>query len=444
MVREDDLLKWDDSHGYRFTHDLFRFPGKFHPPLVERILSSIAPTAVVDPMAGVGTVAVEAKAAGIPSWSIDIDPLSSFFTKVKTTPIPEASLTEAWADLSKSLEAFRRSADEIERRKFIDIRHDVMRKDLAKVEARDLERLAFWFRRYALVDYARIDHSIFNGGLPKRSADVRRFFWACLLSSIRRISLADPQPVSGLEITKRMKEKLEEGWPIDVFGEFARRAQLGIARMAQYNDYLETEGTADTPAHVSKADCANLAQLRKPEGFQPDLVFFSPPYCTAIEYWRRHRLEYFLGRFLTEEEAITLKRKFIGRTITGKVFGPPPKLGLRSIDRLVKDVASTKKIKDGEHKARVLWQYFNDMDQRLDSFHDFLPSGGHCVIVVGDSTTAGLKIPTASALAKLGEKAGFEWVKTSKYRIKNRVMQYPTDTAKIEKESIVVLERTRK
>jgi hypothetical protein len=440
MVMDKDLLKWDAGHGHRFTHDLFRFPGKFHPPLVEHILRTFDPTGVVDPMAGVGTVAVEAKAAGIPSLSLDIDPVSSFFTRVKTTPIPTDALEGAWKDLSSALVAFRRSKDEIERRKFSDIRHDILRKGLDEVQARELERLAFWFRRYCLLDYARIDHAIFNGGLPNRNANIRRFFWACLLSSIRRISLADPQPVSGLEITKRMKEKLEHGWPINVFGEFERRVQLGIARMAQYNNYLVENGTTATPTHIKRIDCADIAKVT-PDGFRPNLIFFSPPYCTAIEYWRRHRLEYFLGGFLTEEEASALKRKFIGRTLVGNLTFPLPKLGIGFVDTLIRDVAVGRTIKDPGRKARILWQYFKDMDNRLKNFYSYLPSGGHCVIVVGDSTTAGHTIRTGRALARFGEKAGFEYVKTSRYIIKNRVMQYPTNNAKIEKESIIVLEK---
>jgi hypothetical protein len=67
MGQVDELHNWRTGHGYRFTHDWFRFPGKFHPPLIEHVLTSIKPSAVLDPMAGSGTVAVEAKAAGIPS-----------------------------------------------------------------------------------------------------------------------------------------------------------------------------------------------------------------------------------------------------------------------------------------------------------------------------------------------------------------------------------------
>jgi hypothetical protein len=439
MVQHTDLLQWSDSHGYRFTHDLFRFPGKFHPPLVEHILRSVKPTGVVDPMAGVGTVAVEAKAAGIPSLSLDIDPVSTFFIKVKTNPISRRTLEAAWKDLSNSLHRFRRSEKEIEVRKFRDIRTDAMRKHLASVKARDMERLTYWFRRYVLADYARIDHSIFNGGLPGRSEAVRRFFLACLISSIRRISLADPSPVSGLEITKHMKEKIKRGYGVDVFGEFERRVELAIRRMDEYTTYLKVKKTYDTPSFNEQADCADLLKLRQPDGFKANLIFFSPPYCNAIEYWRRHRLEYFLGRFLDEKGICDLHSKSIGRTTVGQTDATPASLGYPPVDRLTEALMEEGRPK----KARVLWQYFNDMKKRLQVFRDYLPTNGYCIIVVGDSETGGRKVPTAKTITWMGTELGFDHFKTSRYKIKNRVMQFPLKSnSKIERESIIVLQKS--
>ena len=438
MVQQTDLLKWNGSHGYRFTHDWFRFPGKFHPPLAEHMLRSVKPSAVLDPMAGVGTVAVEAKAAGIPSLSLDVDPVSTFFIKVKTTPISTATLEAAWISLAQSLEQFRRSAKEIETRKFRDIRVDAMRQGLASVNAGDLERLAYWFRRYALVDYARIDHAIWNGGLPRRSNLVRRFFLACLISSIRRISFADPSPVSGLEITKHMRERIGGGYDIDVFAQFKRRVELAIRRMHEYTTYLHDKGTYWTPSYSAQADCLDLLKLDSLPKFKADLIFFSPPYCNAIEYWRRHRLEFFLSRFLDEQGVIDLHRRSVGRTTVGETAKEVPALGYRPTDEVFEALQEQGRL----HKARVLWQYFNDMKQRLEVFREYLPSRGHCIIVVGDSETGGMKIPTARTLAWFGEELGFNHLKTNSYKIKNRAMQFPIKSnSKIEREAIIVLQK---
>ena len=435
---QPDFLNWSSGRGSRLTHDWFRFPGKFHPPLVEHVLKAVRPSGVLDPMAGVGTVAVEAKAAGIPSLSHDIDPVCTFFTRAKTTPISHRALRTAWNGLSDSLARFRRGDRELEARKFCDVRVETMRRDLARVGARDLERLTYWFRRYVLVDYARIDHSIWNGGLAGSSLTVRRFFLACLMSSIRRISLADPSPVSGLEITKQMKKKIREGYRIDVFGEFSRRVEIAIRRMDEYAKHLREVGTYDTPVYVEQADCADLLSLRRAQEFRGDLVLFSPPYCNAIEYWRRHRLEYFLGRFLDEEGAIALHRKSIGRRTVGGTAKELPSFGFKPIDK----VLTLLRQHDRLHKARLLWQYFNDMKKRLETFRDYLPTKGHCIIVVGDSETGGMRVPTTGTLAWFSQELGFEHLNTSHYRIKNRSMQFPLKSnSKIERESIIVLRK---
>lgn len=71
-----------------------------------------------------------------------------------------------------------------------------------------------------------------------------------------------------------------------------------------------------------------------------------------------------------------------------------------------------------------------------------MPQGGHCIIVVGDSQTGDKQIPTTKTLAWLGESVGFNHLKTWRYRIKNRVMQFPTKPhSKIEKESVLVLRK---
>jgi hypothetical protein len=438
MAAQINLLNWTGGHGCRFTHDWFKFPGKFHPPLVEHILRSLKPKRVLDPMGGVGTVAVEAKAAGIPSLSLDVDPVSVFFARAKTTPISAQTLSAASEGLSTSLQRFRRDQAEIRQRQFRDIRLEHMRDQLARLKATDLADLTYWFRRYVLVDFARIDHSIWNGGLAGRSDSVRRFFLACLLSSVRRISFADPTPVSGLEITHHMRDRIAAGYLIDVFSEFERRVRLALSRMDEYVRHLRMSETYGTPAKVLQADCADILDLRIAEEFGADLILFSPPYCNAIEYWRRHRLEYFLGGFLDLAGVADLHRQSIGRTTLGEISEDPGTFGFPPIDGLLLKLQRL----DRRRKARVLWRYFDDMRLRLLDFHHYLPRSGHCIIVVGDSSTGGLRVPTARTLEWLGIEAGFRLVATQRYRIKNRVMQFPVNSnSKIEQESIIVLRK---
>lgn len=195
---------------------------------------------------------------------------------------------------------------------------------------------------------------------------------------------------------------------------------------------------AETPSYIEQGDCSDLLTLHKRSGLQADLILFSPPYCNAIEYWRRHRLEYILGQFMDEAGAIQLKQKFIGRLTVGHQYDSDTSTGFPATDALLRYLVRD----DRMHKARVLRQYFSDMKQRLDVFFNYLPRQGHCIIVVGDSTTAGRRIPTAKTLAWLAEQTGFEHLKTSRYKIKNRVMQFPLKANKrIDRESIILLRK---
>ena len=82
------------------------------------------------------------------------------------------------------------------------------------------------------------------------------------------------------------------------------------------------------------------------------------------------------------------------------------------------------------------------MRKRLEIFHKYLPSGGHCIIVVGDSETGGRKVPTVGATTWLAQELGFKFINTSHCNIKNRVMQFPVKSnSEIEKESIIVLQK---
>jgi len=441
-IKSSDLLDWDDSHGHRFTHDFFKFPGKFHPPIVENLLKRFAPRGVADPMAGVGTVAVEAKAAGIPSLSIDVDPLSLFFAQVKTTAIATSTLRSAWNSLKPAIDKFRRSEWQTLRYRFVDIAPSTMRTYLNEVDASFLSAFDYWFRRYVLVDYARIDHCIVNGGLPKSSSAVRRFFKACLLSAVRRISNADPAPVSGVEITRHMRERFKQGYEVDVVAEFERRVRKNMERMETYVEYLRNQETRNTPVAFILDDCKNINRIKRGFEYPLDLILFSPPYCNAIEYWRRHRLEYFLGGFLAPKDTGSHHRKFIGRRVLG---GPssdlPPLLDQNLADSAIRSLYYGNR----RVKAWQLWHYFNDMKVRIGNFYKALEPAGKTVIIVGDSRTSDLKIPTSTILQNFALNAGFELETIARYSIKNRSMQYPLKNGdnKIAEESLIVVRKGR-
>jgi DNA modification methylase len=88
------------------THGLFPYRGKFHPQLIKAILNIIRvkrDETVLDPMAGSGTVCIEAAINGIHSIGIDVSPFCSLMTRAKTQAL-KVEIDDLKALLRESVE----------------------------------------------------------------------------------------------------------------------------------------------------------------------------------------------------------------------------------------------------------------------------------------------------------------------------------------------------
>jgi len=75
---------------HAFSHNYHRYPAKFIPQLVRRLISKYAPDKggrILDPFGGCGTTLVEAKLMGHESIGFDINPVAKLITQTKTTAI---------------------------------------------------------------------------------------------------------------------------------------------------------------------------------------------------------------------------------------------------------------------------------------------------------------------------------------------------------------------
>ena len=73
----------------QWTHGYHRYPAKFLPNVVKKLIETYAIKngTIADVFAGCGTTLVEAKAHGIKSIGIDINPVAQLITKAKTKPV---------------------------------------------------------------------------------------------------------------------------------------------------------------------------------------------------------------------------------------------------------------------------------------------------------------------------------------------------------------------
>ncbi len=403
-----------------YTHRAHRFPGKFHPPLIAKVLKDHPEHDVVaDPMAGSGTLGVEAIVNGRDAICNDIDPLSALITRGKTHPVDPDELRSLATEIRESttyVEEGEFSEEEAKKR---------VKSNLDGTEFVVPTNLLHWFEPFVAVSYSRL---LLNARDQVSQDDER--MWdsvrTALAAMVRQISRADPEPVSGLEVTKVRREELEEGVDFDVDRSFKNV----INRLATgYEDLLEVDDLGGVD--VFRGDSKNFAEMCHESEYNPTMVVTSPPYCNAIEYSRRHRLEYeWLGLFNNSEEKsprderLDESRNYIG-SVTAKQDT------LRSLDPVpleeVREVTAEIEEEGHERKANLLRDYFLDAFDWIEQVHETLPEGGLFCLIIGPSTSYGRVIDTPEYLREIAERKGFVMESERTYKLVNNKMQYPTN-----------------
>ena len=95
----------------QWTHGYHRYPAKFLPNVVKKIIEDFAPNclSIADLFAGCGTTLVEAKVHGKESIGTDINPVAQLITRVKVTPINPELLQNSYNNL---IDCFNRFVEE--------------------------------------------------------------------------------------------------------------------------------------------------------------------------------------------------------------------------------------------------------------------------------------------------------------------------------------------
>jgi len=429
---------WIESQnaGPRLTNYLFKFPAKFHPPVVRWALGKYGRrgSPVLDPFTGSGTTQVEAMARGIPSVGVDIDPVACLMARAKTTPLDPGVLEDALLEMRRQLDAPRRAREILEAQPAADISDRRFALESVGLSIPSIPNMFHWFRRYVVIDLARILTTLDWLG---PDGAVRSFFRACLGSVIRQVSNADPAPVSGVEVTRIQAEKNETRC-IAVYKTFLAKCEQAIGDMKGLTDSLRCIDE-QPEAHVIQGDTLSLIDTLRSHGLPESdypLVITSPPYCRAVEYSRRHRLEmYWLGLIDSQVAHIRLKHRYLGRCLVrqGDWDESAP-------FRITEMNGSIKRIEGlAPEKGRTVRHYFSQIDSFLKCLPAVLKRNGTAVVVVGDSVCEGVRIPTSKYIRSLARRY-FRINNTFSYALRNHYMQYGLRNGEgIKEETVIVL-----
>ncbi|MFJ8489430.1 TRM11 family SAM-dependent methyltransferase [Streptomyces sp. NPDC094038] len=416
----------------KLTHHIFRYPAKFHPPVVRALLEKYTHPGqtVLDPFVGSGTALVECSVMGRGSIGIDVDPVAVEVARAKTRNYDMQMVEKVFQSILSEVEPLERSADEYVARMFEDL------SDAEYLEVKgdeslwipEIPRLHHWFRRYVLIDLARILAVINSVEMDERVRALSRIAFAAI---IRNASNADPVPVSGLEYTSHMKRKDEAGRLVNPFALLRASLKKCLAATAEYLGQLPIEAREPLVLHE------NAMEFKVDQ--EVDIVLTSPPYHNAVDYYRRHQLEMFwLGHTSNQDDRLELLPRYIGRP---HVAAKDPLLKRDWSPGEIVDSWEGKMRADSPSRAADFRHYVTAMSSVFERLSGTLATGSLALFVVGHSRWKGQEIPTGDIYEEISADS-FSLREKLSYPIANRYMSYSRhNSASIDEEYVLVMRR---
>ena len=404
IVVDDFPVSYDIPNGMVFivrnyesrylTHTFHKYAGKFIPNVPRWAMRKYlgrSRSVVLDPFVGSGTTLVEALLHGHAAYGLDIDPLARLISKTKTTLLPESRLQE------------------------LPIRFETqLRKCTKGTHVPVTSNLSHWFTDEAIAELSRIREVVFS---YRSEPDVFDFLLVCFSSIVRRVSNADNQTMKTYVSHTNPKEP-ERAVPLFLF-----TLRLYASRLVELGRIVRAGGSAEVLAHGDARDFRNAwCEI----GLPPiDLAVTSPPYIKSVDYIYNQMAELFwigdLWGLDTLPKQNSYKSQYIGND---RVFAKDAN-GLQNtdwpeVDRFVVEVRE-KDVK----LAVVMQRYFRDLSRHFEETKAILRPGAKYVFVVGNSTLAGIRIPTQSLVVAVGARCGLRVVSYFGYEVRNKHMRFP-------------------
>lgn len=355
----------------KWTHDYHRYPAKFIPQLVERLLDEYITTPLAhinDPFMGCGTTIVTAIARGFYASGTDINRVAHLITRVKATPLEPNYLAQRIDHLLHVL-------DEAERK-------PRTARIEPRVPERHIERIRYWF------DESTIHHlgTLLNLLQREDDARVRDFFlvaFSHILKTCSRWLQGSTKPTRDLDKPT-----------VDVWRAFRRHINKMQAGNAAFYHVVPSRVRAalDTYLNIRVGD----ARTQPVPDASVDLIVSSSPYVTSYAYADLHQLSTLWLDLADDLRAY--RKEFIGTAVAER----PDALKSALAQDIVAQLARcSRKI------AREVATFFADMQAVFDESFRILKAGGRCCYVIGNTQLKGVDLLNAQVFAESLQHSGF-------------------------------------
>lgn len=363
----------------QWTHGYHRYPAKFLPDVVRRIIEEYANGSklIADLFAGCGTTLVEAKVHGISSVGVDINPVAQLITKVKTTPLAPDALQQAYTALVNLFDKYNESDYE----------------DIKKHE-----RIDYWFTPSQKAKIAFLYDKVFHLEVDD---DTKDFFYVCISHILKNCSW---WLQSGTKPQRDMEKE-----PEDPFNEFKCHCNKMIGWNEKFYNELSKKGYLGIPCEIHLGDARHTSITSE----SIDAIITSPPYVTSYEYADIHQLTAYWMEYISDIHEF--RKKFIGSSYSGNDSLIVP--NSKQAQKIVNDLSENSK-----HIARDVAQYFNDMQEVAKEMARVLAPNGHACIVIGNTKIKEVQIKSAEVFYGFLRNAGLRKVTVIKRSIPHKLM----------------------
>lgn len=363
----------------QWTHGYHRYPAKFLPDVVRKIIEEYAKGSnfIADLFAGCGTTLVEAKVHGVSSVGVDINPVAQLITKVKTTPLAPDALQQAYTALVNLFDKYNESDY----------------KDIKKHE-----RIDYWFTPSQKAKIAFLYDKVFHLEVDD---DTKDFFYVCISHILKNCSW---WLQSGTKPQRDMEKE-----PEDPFNEFKRHCNKMIGWNEKFYNELSKKGYLGIPCEIHLGDARHTSITSE----SIDAIITSPPYVTSYEYADIHQLTAYWMEYISDIHEF--RKKFIGSSYSGNDSLIVP--NSKQAQKIVNDLSENSK-----HIARDVAQYFNDMQEVAKEMARVLAPNGHACIVIGNTKIKEVQIKSAEVFYGFLRNAGLRKVTVIKRSIPHKLM----------------------
>lgn len=358
------------------THGYHRYPAKFIPQLVRKIIIKYSKPGdlVLDSFGGCGTTLVESKLSGRESIGLDVNDVAVLIAKAKTIGIDSKILEER----NKSL-----------------LERIANNKDITNYFTNANKRLQYWFKPEEF-NKLRI---IYDCIQEEEDSKTKLFYNCCFSNILKNCSIWYSRSIKPMRDNSK---KIAE--PVSAF---TKHLDYMTRKNKEYVELLNLKNVWDVLCHMKKGDAR---KINLPDE-HIDLVVTSPPYVTSYEYAEIHQLSILWFNFAGDIKDI--KKDFVGTSSRENAR--------RNINSTLAEETIEKLSKNNKKLSRHVSNYYSDLSRCYEEMYRVLKKDKYACIIIGDTEYGDIKIPNAEVSIQLLKNIGFEYKKVIKRKLSSKI-----------------------